>query len=191
MSHRNCCKSFSSYYNIFAVHDLKMSHGTSMFIASTSTNICSYCVGFFDKTDTVQHLAWLFLKCLSEYSACFTALLSRITSEMTTERMIEQTSWRTGIQANIYAGTSVSLCVCSCVCLRVENWMTAHLSLQSHSIALEWHCRWMSLKCFSEDANSPTQTDAKCRYELYLPNIGDPGCTSSSILIGKYLISKR
>lgn len=29
-----------------------------MFITSTSINICSYCVGFFDKT--VQHLTWLF-----------------------------------------------------------------------------------------------------------------------------------
>lgn len=80
----------------------------------------------------------------------------------------------TCIQADTYAGTSVSLCVCSWVCLSVENWMTAHLSLQSHSVALEWHCRWMSLKCSSEDASTPTETDAKCSY---LPNFGDQGST--------------
>lgn len=67
----------------------------------------------------------------------------------------------------LWEGTSVCMYV-SCVCLRVGNWMTARLSLQLHFTALEWHCRWMSLKCFSKHANSRAQTDAECRYKLWL-----------------------
>lgn len=67
--------------------------------------------------------------------------------------------------------------VCLCVCLRVVcllcawdwNWVTARLSLQSHFVALERRCRWMSLGALRDDANSATHTDAECRFEPSVP----------------------
>lgn len=103
---------------------------------------------------------------LSEYPPCFVALPSRIMSETKTGTERTEGAGVRGVGERLSKCLRGGAHLCVCVCLRVGNWLTARSSLQSHSTALEWHCRWMSLRCFSEHANSPAQTDAKCRYKL-------------------------
>lgn len=116
---------------------------------------------------------------LKEYSICFIRIMLGIKRPVGKKKKRVKSKKR-GASEKTFWRAHICECARACVYLFVlvcmwGNWMTACLSLQSHSTALEWHCRWMSLKCFSELANSAAETDAKADISCncYLLNFGD------------------
>lgn len=138
MSHSKCYKSVSSYYNILAVHDLKMSHGT-LCLSPLLPQI-------------FVHIEWVFLTRLFNTWHDFLKMSFRIFSvlhSITVKNYVRNDGRENDRTDELkYRHPSKHLCrhICESVCLFLRLFACGKLDDSTFVTAVALYCFWVALQ---------------------------------------------